>query len=837
MLFLAGSAALVQISGAPLADPHPPSLGTPARPPDPAQDDIVVTAKRYGEARVAAETEFDENEIASHGADSIQELVDRLKPFIGNGDDELVLLVNGRPLGGDASLMTYPAEALTRLAVLKPEAAAQYGYSSSKRVVNLVLKQKFSSLNADASASLATAGGQHGTGLTVGRVAINGPVRWNVQASVNRDGSLLKSARRLQPRDGIFDSVGYVTGLNGAEIDPALSLAAGEIVTVAAIPVPTSSQAPTLADFTTTANRVHAVDPDDFETLSSSRRSFSVVGGVTVPLGDFSASLTLSASNGQTTGLRGLPMASIILPVGSRWSPFASDVALIRPFAGDRPLRIRNDSTSLGMSFSVSGMIGRWQSNLFINYSRSESSGLLERGVDTNRIQQLVDVDDPVFNPYGPLDESLLLADRDHSRSDNLSARVNVGKSIIDLPAGPLTVNYSLDVGRNRSNNRRRDNLDVVTQASGQIAGQMSLSVPLSRKRAGEAWSLGDMVMDLSLSGQKMSDNGLQKRWAAGMNWSPRSFLQLRGTFDYAETAPSFSQLNGPLVTTISRIFDFARQETIDVVRVTGGNPNLGSGSQRNLSLTARLLLLDDQALAFDVGYRAQTATGGQASFPELTPVIEAAFPERVTRDAEGRLVSIDARAINIAHNVSAELSSGIALRLPRQSGGAKSWGDPSADPWQFSVSLNHRWRLKDELLTRPGVPVIDQLGSDGGQSRHFLTLQATAGKRGIGATLNGNWSSAARVRTSASANVEQDFRSKLPVTFSLSAFAEPEHILRGAGKSPWMKNLKFSLDIQNLLNGYRQVTLGDGSVPRGYSRDEIDPLGRTMRLTVRKRF
>src|SRR3546814_4430861 len=37
-------------------------------------DEIVVTAERYGEAKVAAESEFDEAEIASHGADDIQDL-------------------------------------------------------------------------------------------------------------------------------------------------------------------------------------------------------------------------------------------------------------------------------------------------------------------------------------------------------------------------------------------------------------------------------------------------------------------------------------------------------------------------------------------------------------------------------------------------------------------------------------------------------------------------------------------------------------------------------------------------------------------------------------------
>src|SRR3546814_4848514 len=46
------------------------------------------------------------------------------------------------------------------------------------------------------------------------------------------------------------------------------------------------------------------------------------------------------------------------------------------------------------------------------------------------------------------------------------------------------------------------------------------------------------------------------------------------------------------------------------------------------------------------------------------------------------------------------------------------------------------------------------------------------------------------------------------------------------------LNGLKISIDVQNLFNGYRRVTLDDGTVPAGYGRDEIDPLGRTLRIS-----
>jgi len=171
-------------------------------------------------------------------------------------------------------------------------------------------------------------------------------------------------------------------------------------------------------------------------------------------------------------------------------------------------------------------------------------------------------------------------------------------------------------------------------------------------------------------------------------------------------------------------------------------------------------------------------------------------------------------------------LTTGIALRLGQ---GRRS--TPDADPLQFSLAINHRWQMKSELLARPGVPPIDQL-SNGGRSRHNLSLQTTVGKDGLGVSLNGNWSSATRIRAR-----DDSFLSEPPIVLNLSTFIEPDRLLGKSEGGALIDGLKISLDVRNLFNGYRRVTLDDGSVPAGYSRDEIDPLGRTVRLTLRKKF
>lgn len=825
----------------------PPGVILPPRRADEA-DEIVVTADRYGEAKVAAESEFGEAEIASHGADSIEDLLTRLSPFIDPSGEEPVILINGKPAGFDRSILSYPAEALQRLAVLKPEAAAQYGEPASKRVVNLVLKKQFSMWSADAGVDFPTAGGQVGGKLSANRTAIDGDTRWNATARIAADSAFRKSARALPPRDGVFDSVGFVSAPDGGEIDPALSLIAGEPVTAAAIPpewlagAGAGAGVPGLADFAATANALHPVDPNAYETLQSSRRTASLAIGVTRPLGAFTAALNLNASRNSSDGELGLPMVSVPIPAGSPWSPFADDVLLTRPFAGERALRNANNSTALGASLTLNGSIGSWQTNFGVNYRRNWASNLLETGIDRARIQQAIAAD-AAFDPYGPWDESLLLATRGRTRSENLSARLNIRKTIIDLPAGPMVWNLTANASRNRSHSRQEggDSGDGGGDAGAverrttrhQTSGQMTLSLPIARRgEAGPAW-LGDLSLGLSASTQAMTGSRAQKRYGANVSWSPWSIVQLRGSIDRAEAAPSFDQLDAPIVTTVTRVFDYARQEVAEPLWITGGNPDLRGGSRQSVSLAATLRPLGGQALTLNIGYRQSVAKGGVAGFPELTPAIEAAFPERVTRDAEGRLVAVDARAINIARDTDAELSSGIALRLGQARAGERSKAAP--EPLQISVSLNHRYRLKSELLTRSGLPAIDQLRA-GGQSRHNLSMQLSVGKRGIGANLSGNWSSPGRLRGAAD-DTDAAFRFKPPLTFNLSAFVEPDRLFALSGKKGALNGLKISVDVRNLFNGYRRVTFADGRVPPGYSRNEIDPLGRTLSLTARKRF
>ncbi|MGK6320013.1 hypothetical protein [Sphingomonas sp. DT-204] len=809
-----------------------------------AADDIVVTA-RYGDAVVAPEAELNESEIGIYGADSIGELIQNIKPLI--NDQQPVLLVNGKRIGTAAGITGFPPEALARLAILPPEAAARYGYPSDQRVVNLVLKKKFSSWHTEAGLTLPTAGGRDSERLSVGRVVIDGPTQWNAQAQISRDSSLLKSERRI-PRGAPVDLAGHIEGANGGEIDPELSLLAGRPIMIAGIPPGAVFHPPALDDFAATADTVRWGDPNAYESLLPSSRSLSFNAGVTRPLGTFSGSLNINATTGSSTQLHGLATAAVTLPADNPWSPFADDVALIRGLDGARALRNTQRTETLGLSLSLSGAIGEWQTTVIANYLRGWSNGTFERGIDAGAVQDLIDRNDPSFNPYGPWQRTLLLVDRNRSTNESLNVQLNVSKTILSLPAGQVSSNLSIAANRSNSVNSRIDDAAGTSLRSAaqrdRLTIQETISIPIASRSADVLAPLGDLSADLSGGVELGTSVRPQPRFTGKLIWSPVPILQLRGSFSYEEMAPSVDLLDGPRIETITQVYDFIRQEMAEPVWITGGNPDLRRGSRRNLSLNGMLRPFGSQVATINLGYQRQVADGGVGSFPTFTPAVEAAFPERITRDASGRLVSVDARPINITRDLSEQLTTSLVLRLStgRRPKGARPAGTGAplariADPVQLSLSINHRWQLRSELLIRPGIPVFDRLGGDGAQPRHNVSIQLVAGKRGIGATLNGNWQSAAYVRNTASPGGRNDFRYPSTTQFNLGMFIEPERLMAQAEKDSLLSNLRITLDVQNLFDSYRRVTLSDGSTPAGFSRDEIDPLGRTIRLGIRKRF
>jgi hypothetical protein len=553
------------------------------------------------------------------------------------------------------------------------------------------------------------------------------------------------------------------------------------------------------------SERRDEADPDDvgeYRTLIPASDGISANVELARPLGRFTGTFSVDVSRRSARQLLGQVPA--IVPDNDR---------------ADRALRGDQDSTSLGLSAMLAGPLAGWHTNFVGRYTRGWSASALERVAAGSEIR----------------------TDRTRSRSEGLSAQVNLSRPVLNLPAGAVTSNISIGGTRDWTESRRSGEGDDLPAAfefrRRQWDTRLSIGVPISSSASDRFSALGNLSVDLAGGVSEASGSPLQKRFDFGLNWTPFPILQLYASAGFAQLIPSADQLGGPYIEEVKRIYDYRRQEIAEPLWITGGNPDLGGGRLRSYSLRASLTPFADPQITLSSQYQRQSATGGAGLFPTLTPAVENAFPERVVRDAAGRLVSVDARPIRIARDINERLDSGLVVSFSTGGkSGAEGGGAFVASPWQVTLSVNHGWLLRSELLARPGVPAIDRLRGDTAQSRHSLGFQLVAGRAGAGVTLDGNWESPFRLRAPAGSG-QQDYRHRAVTTLNLRLFVEPERLLRMQEKPAWLSDLNISLDIRNLFNSYRRVVLDDGSVPAGYRRYDADPLGRTIQLSVRKRF
>ena len=100
----------------------------------------------------------------------------------------------------------------------------------------------------------------------------------------------------------------------------------------------------------------------------------------------------------------------------------------------------------------------------------------------------------------------------------------------------------------------------------------------------------------------------------------------------------------------------------------------------------------------------------------------------------------------------------GARRRRARRGGGGGGGGSAAAarrNGGRLQFAVYHSVYFRDTVLIRPGVPVLDllnggALGTNGGQPRHEVDVQAGYARNGLGARLSANWRSGTRVDASA---------------------------------------------------------------------------------------
>ncbi|MGQ0659658.1 TonB-dependent receptor domain-containing protein [Sphingosinicella sp.] len=841
-------------------------------------------------------------DVRSYGASSVGELVEAIAPQTrGAGSGPPIVLLNGQRISSFREISGIPPEAIVRVEILPEEVALQFGYRPDQRVVNIVLRQRFRAFIAELGRRMATDGGFSANRAEAGLLRIGQQDRWSIELEASDEGPLLESERGIRQAATSFDLLGNIIPAAGAtQVDPALSALAGVPVTIAGVPASAATGAPGLASFLPGANNANVSDVGRFRSLVAETRRLS--GNATYSrmiFGNVAASLNLRAEATESERLFGLPRVSLTLPAGNPFSPFGNDIVLNRYYAGAGPLVRESEGLTLHGGLTMSGDLAplwRWNFTANADWARNESR--TGTGFATAAAQARLLASDPGFNPYAALAGVLvpLADDRTETRTSSADAQLLVNGRLFQLPAGPVTLSARIGGATQglEGESFRAGLTDIRDLSRTAGNGQVSVDLPIARRSRDVLAALGDLSLNFNAEAETLSDFGTLTTFGAGLSWTPLPAVQFIASWQQREVAPSMTQLGDPLSRDPnSRVFDFQTGRTVDITRITGGNPDLLSETRRILRLGLTVRPFEETDLVFTANYVRTRIDDPIAQFPTATPEIEAAFPSRFIRDLGGNLLSIDSRPVNFARAERQELRWGVTYSRPiqnspppggweafrqrmrearergeappegfggRRRGGEGGFGQGGGRGGfggrggrggfggggfggrggRINFALFHTWRLQDQVLIRPGVPELDFLngsaaGNLGGNPRHEVELQAGIFRDGMGAQLSGRWQSGTRVDGALGGATDLSFSDLATVNLRLFADLSQQRAL--VRRMPFLRGTRISVEFNNLFDQRIGVTDGNGVMPLSYQPGIVDPIGRSVTITLRKLF
>ena len=151
-----------------------------------------------------------------------------------------------------------------------------------------------------------------------------------------------------------------------------------------------------------------------------------------------------------------------------------------------------------------------------------------------------------------------------------------------------------------------------------------------------------------------------------GLNWKPIRSLSLLVSHTDDQAAPTPTELAGPAVLTPGvPLLDFVTGTTTAVSVLTGGNRRLTADDRDVFKAEVNWKPFAKQNLSMTAQYLQSHTRNVIANFPAATGEIEAAFPDRFLRDADGQLTEVDERPLNFAWEDKKELRWGLNLTVP----------------------------------------------------------------------------------------------------------------------------------------------------------------------------
>ncbi len=840
----------------------PPPVSGPASGPAsepasrPAPGDVVVTGrvKRGSAIDVAAPIAvLDQAAIRALGVNTMKEVLARLKGAATSAAGaELMLLLNGRRMAGAGELDGIPPEAIERTEILPEEDAPRFGFPPTVRIINVVTRPHFGAITAMILPGVTTDGGGETSYGELNATRIDGNRRQTLQVSHFRSNPVLQGDRAIAP-DPVtrFAIPGNVAAASGGSIDPRLDGLAGEPVAIAAVPAD-PAQRRMLAGYLAGANRPAITDIGAARTLQPQQDVVKVDGTVAAPVGRaMSGSLNLSMAATRTAGRNGLASAALDVPGGNAALPFDAPVTLYRYL----PAVLRQRSTDLTLHGAgvLNGRIGAWMWSATASYDNVRSTARTEQGVPLDALHAAIAAGGDPFAPPGSMADARIV-DRSATRTGTATAEVMANGTLLRLPAGTAQVTVTANYTRSTSNGVQPQAGQGAAPGAGQGGGQgagvagldlvrttrggtVAVTLPIASASQGVLPILGQLSVNGTAGIADVSAAGRLASVSYGAMWAPLQRLQFSGSIDDTRAPPAIATLTAAtLVTPNVPLFDFATGRDATVTVTSGGNPALAPERRRITRLSASLSPLPGADLRLTLSY-VTIAERGRNVAPGATALLQAAFPDRFVRDAAGRLVAADLRPVNIAVEKKRKLQLTTFLSAPLGPKPLPTAPEtpPSGTRAMLFSSLTGSLRVQDIARPRVGAATIDLLDGGtldgrGGRPRRELEGTVSVSKGALTLASYMQLQGPTRIRDPLPA---ADLRFSGRTWILLDARADIAQLV----DRPWTRAMTINVTVENILNDRIDVRDATGAVPNRFQPAYLDPLGRSIRLGIRKLF
>lgn len=613
--------------------------------------------------QIEPELQLNEADIASYGVSSLEELLEELSPQISSGrgrsGGQPLILVNGVRIASFREIRNYPPEAIARVDVLPEEAALKYGAGANQRVINFVLKDNYSSWTVKEELSSPTQGDGLKSESELGHLNLKGVKRTSFNFEYETD-------------EGILESERNVTNTQSGE-------------------------------------------PGWKDSLTAKSRTATLSGSHNRSFGD-NLQLTLSGDLeiGDSLQYLGLPEVEFTLPTTNPFSTSVTDETFTRIFGLPGSLRRDTDTLNTNLNMSWLTYIGDWQVTSLTSYSRSETNTLTDRTPDTTRYQDRLN---STTAPVGPNSNIYLLLDlrteETERISNTLSTNLLFNGSLAELPAGEMNTTLSFDLTHaDRQSQTLLDGTTTQSDLDRQTSKvQVSGDIPLISDDMGIPL-VETLGLNITASATDYSDFGVLYGADTSLNWSPIEKLKFLSSYSYERGAPSMSQLGDTIsVTPNVTVFDYVKGESVLVTTTSGGNPDLEADTRHTMKFSGELTPFDETDLRFRVEYIDSRTENPIGSFSSIDSDLQAVFPDRFVRDANGDLIAYDTRAVNFKEENRRELR--FSLNWSQRLAVSGSSSKPGSGP-----GSGQRGQRPNPQAQKSGPPPEDKAGpppGDGG--------------------------------------------------------------------------------------------------------------------------